>query len=314
MRAFGGVMLALAVAASAMWCLWPAAARAVAAGPPSGQTRGVIAFNCFLCGSFLQTATVVWSGGRVRIRGDVGAGVRWSPDGRWFAYSQGGIALQSTVDASVGRQLTPAPKSISDPGDYEPAWFPSGERLVFVRRGALWTIGSDGRGAKRLYSASASAKVTLGDPDVSHDGRRIAFDDSNGHLWVTGQRGLTAWRLGPASLNGSTPRWSPDDTRIAFLDGGGMLAVLDLRTNTIHDLGAGDPGGVEGGSVGDGLFSWSPDGRYLAGSTEADYDCGDPTGQPCKSMELWIVNATTGAAHLVYQTPDDGSIGGVDWH
>jgi len=31
-------------------------------------------------------------------------------------------------------------------------------------------------------------------------------------------------------------------------------------------------------------------------------------------MELWIVNAATGAAHLIYQTPDGGSIYGVDWH
>jgi hypothetical protein len=28
---------------------------------------------------------------------------------------------------------------------------------------------------------------------------------------------------------------------------------------------------------------------------------------------LWIANATTGAAHLIYQTPEGGSIGGVGW-
>jgi Tol biopolymer transport system component len=154
--------------------------------------------------------------------------------------------------------------------------------------------------------------VTVGDPDVSHDGRRIAFDDSNGHLWVTGQRGLTAWRVGPAGLNGSNPRWSPDGTRIAYLDGGDTLAVLDLHTNKIHTLGVGTRSSAPDGSYGDSYFAWSPDGRYIAGSEEYDYDCGDPTG-PCQTMELWIVNATTGGARLIYQTPDYGSIGGVDW-
>jgi Tol biopolymer transport system component len=307
MRTLGGALL-LAAAFSVL-----AAAQAGAAGPR--QEGGAIAFGCD-CGPFLPSvATVVWSGGRVRIRGDLGADVRWSPDGRWFAYSQGGITLQSTADASIGRQLTSPPKSLSDAGDTGPAWFPSGKRLVFTRRGgrALWTVRSDGRAAKRLYSAPAAPKVTVENPDVSHDGRRIAFDDSNGHLWVTGQRGLTAWRLGPASLDGSNPRWSPDDTRIGFLDGGNTLAVLDLRTNKIHDLGAGDPSSTSDVIYSDSLFSWSPDGRYLAGSTEADWDCGDPTDQDCTSMELWIVNATTGAKHLIYQTPEGGGISGVDW-
>ncbi len=313
MRAFGGALLVPAVVATATSCSWPvASAEGARPYPPA---RGVIAFNCD-CGSlmYLSREPIVWSGGRVRIRGDVPPEVRWSPDGRMFASGGGVITLQSVVDASVIRRLTNPPRINGAPqNDAEPAWFPSGKRLVFERRGALWTVGSDGRGPKQLYAPPASANDTLDDPDVSHDGRRIAFDDSNGRLWVTGQRGLTVWRLGPAGLNGTNPRWSPDDTRIAFLDGGMELSVLDLRTNTIHELGAGDPSSAPDGSVGDSYFSWSPDGRYLAGSTEADYDCADPNG-PCQTMELWIVNAATGAAHLIYQTPDGGSIYGVDWH
>ena len=294
----------------------PPAAQPGSVKPPR-QEGGVIAFACD-CETFLPHATIVWSGGRVRIRGDVGG--RWSPDGRWFAYGQGGITLQSTKNASNTRTLTHPPRIKGAAGnDGSPAWFPSGRRLVFVRGivgsqwGALWTVGSDGRGARLLYAAPAAAKVFVGDPDVSHDGRRVAFDDSNGHLWVTGRRGLTVWRLGPAGLIGYNPRWSPDDTRIAFLDEGQTLSVLDLRTNKSHHLGAGDPSIAEDGYYGDGDFSWSPDGRYLAGSTNASWVCNDPTG-PCESMELWIVNATTGAAHLIYQTPEGGSIGGVDWH
>lgn len=301
MRAFGGALLA----ATMFWLLPAARAGSVA---PSPQAGGVIAFGCGDCGGFFPNATRVWSGGQVRIRGDIGFEGRWSPDRRWVAYAGGGIRLQSARDPSVTRQLTHG-------NDRAPAWFPSGSRLVFARGDALWTVSSDGRSPKRLYAAPASAKVTLDDPEVSHDGRRIAFDDSNGRLWVTGQRGLTVRRLGPADLNGFNPRWSPDDTRIAFLAGSDhpTLAVLDLRTNKVHVVGAGDPSNTEDSYYGDGDFSWSPDGRYLAGSTNASWDCGDPAS-PCTSMELWIVNATTGTAHLIYQTADGGKIYGVDWH
>src|SRR6266446_1312453 len=309
MRRSGGVMIASAVVASAT-CGFLPAARAGGAGA-SLLSRGVIAFNCESCPS-LPISTIRWNSGTLQLRGDAGPEVRWSPTGPLLAYAGGEIWL-GTLDLSVERRLTkPTRYNGAPPEDAEPAWFPSGKRLVFARHGGLWTVDSDGRGARVLYAPPASANVALGDPDVSHDGRRIAFDDSNGHLWVTGQRGLTVWRLGPAGLNGSNPRWSPDDTRIAYLDGGQTLTVLDLRTNQVHPLGVGTPSSAPDGYVGDSYFSWSPDGRYLAGSTESDYVCGDPNG-PCQTMELWIVNAATGAAHLIYQTPDGGSIGGVDW-
>jgi Tol biopolymer transport system component len=140
---------------------------------------------------------------------------------------------------------------------------------------------------------------------VSPDGRRIAFDDSNGQLWVTGLRGLTAWRLGPASLNGSNPRWSPDGTHVAYLYLGQQLAILDLRTNRVRQLGFGPYGA-------DGYFSWSPDGRSIVASQEFDYDCGDPTGQ-CTTEDLWILNAPHGTARRIYRTPVYAGIGGLDW-
>lgn len=302
MRLSGGVMLALALVATAMYWFLPGAR--AGNGRPSVPPRGVIAFNCEPCLP-LPISTIRWTGGRLLVRGDAGAEVRWSPSGPLFAYVFDGEIWIGTTDLSVERRLTRQ-------GGGEPAWFPSGKRLVFVRGGALWTVGTDGRGARLLYAQPASAKVSLGDPDVSHDGRRIAFDDSNGHLWVTGQRGLTVWRLGPAELTGSNPRWSPDDTRIAFLDGGFRLAVLDLRTEKVRDLGAGNPSIAPDGPAGDSYFAWSPSGRYLVGSTDSSYDCGDPNG-PCQTMELWIVNAATGAARLIYKTPDFGVIGGIDW-
>jgi Tol biopolymer transport system component len=312
--ALAGALIGTAVVAAALSRL-PPTASAVDANA-SGPAGGVIAFDCEECGFFLPKKTIAWNGFRVRLRGEAfWPGLRWSPDGRSVVYAAGSLTLQSTTDPSVSRQLTHPPKVKNGSGgitvlsDSEPAWFPTGKRLVFVRAGALWTVGSDGNAAKRLHRAP----VAVENPDVSHDGQRIAFDDANGHLWLTGRRGLTAWRLGPPGLNGSNPRWSPDDSQIAYLDEGQTLTILDLASNQTRDLSAWTPPAATDGYFGDGAFSWSPDGHWLAAAAENDYDCNDPTG-PCQSMELWIINATTGAAHLIYQTPDNGYIDSVDWH
>jgi hypothetical protein len=52
--------------------------------------------------------------------------------------------------------------------------------------------------------------------------------------------------------------------------------------------------------------------HWLAVTQEYDYECGDPTG-PCRTVQLWIVNAATGVAQRVYRTPVAGYIGFVDW-
>jgi Tol biopolymer transport system component len=313
MRAFAVLLFAIGVIGAVVSGGVAGAAKSAAgvrALRSSVPSRGVIAFECESCSS-LPIWTIRWNGGRLHLRGDAGPEFGWSPTGRLFAYVWGLIPAiwVGTFDRSVNRRLTHPPgRCCVSPGDGQPAWFPSGKRLVFIRGGALWTVGSDGRGVKKLYAAPASANVSLGDPDVSPDGKRIAFDDSAGHLWVTGTRGLTAWRVGPGNLSGSNPRWSPDGTRIAFLDGGWVPGILDLRTNKVRDLGFGP---LDAGA--DGYFSWSPDGRWLAVTQEQDYDCGDPTG-PCQSEQLWIVNASDGRAQRVYSTSDGAYINAVDWH
>jgi hypothetical protein len=63
-----------------------------------------------------------------------------------------------------------------------------GKRLLFIRApkpapgatitsNSLWTVGSGGSGVKRLF---ALENQFVRDPEISHDGRRIAFDDGKG--------------------------------------------------------------------------------------------------------------------------------------
>jgi Tol biopolymer transport system component len=289
------------------------------AGPSPFPTKGLLAFTCVQCPQDSYEKTIRPDGSGLHRIGGAGGGLRWSPNGRLLAYATDGEIWLRTIDSSANRRLTHPAGNRAVSGDQEPAWFPNGKRLVFVRvphrsgdsRDALWTVGVDGRGAKLLYSPPPTADfyntgANVADPDVSHDGRRIAFDDISGHLWVTGPQAVALRPLGPADLNGSNPRWSPDDTRIAYLDLGQELAVLDLRSNTTRMVDFGPT------PYQDGDFSWSPDGRWLAVSQEYDYECGDPTG-PCQTVQLWIVNATDGTARRIYRTPVGGDITSIDW-
>src|SRR2546423_15503816 len=102
MRASGGTPLVASLVMTAVLWLLPAAhARSV---EPPRQVGGVIAFGCD-CGTVLPRARIVWSGGRVRIRGDVAG--RWSPDGRWVAY--GGVTPPTAGGPAGNPQLTPPP-------------------------------------------------------------------------------------------------------------------------------------------------------------------------------------------------------------
>src|SRR5262245_30875462 len=124
-------MLASAVVASATYGFLPGAD---AGGARSFlPSRGVIAFNCESCPS-LPTSTIRWNGGTLQLRGDAGRQVRWSPTGPLLAYAWDGAIWLGTLDLSRERRLTkPTRYNGAPPADAEPAWFPSGRRLVFAR-------------------------------------------------------------------------------------------------------------------------------------------------------------------------------------
>lgn len=90
-----------------------------------------------------------------------------------------------------------------------PSWSPDGRRVAFVRQGAIWTVRSDGRRARRLVrlrSGSASA------PAWSPDGRRIVF--AAGRPGARRVYSVTAAGRGLRAVSGRTgdarePDWQP---------------------------------------------------------------------------------------------------------
>ena len=91
-------------------------------------------------------------------------------------------------------------------------------------------------------------------PMPSPDGRRIAFHAASS---ASGGRGIHVMNADGSDRRfvleaGEQPSWAPDSRHLAYEDGRGRIAVVDVDTLAVRTL-------VEGR-----LPSWSPDGRLIA--------------------------------------------------
>jgi dipeptidyl aminopeptidase/acylaminoacyl peptidase len=109
---------------------------------------------------------------------------------------------------------------------------------------------------------------SVGNPEISSDGKQIIFtrtwvdkvkDQYRSNLWIVDVDGSRARELTSGARNDSSPVWSPDGKRVAFLsdrDGTNQLHVMWLDTREIAQLTHLEqaPNGVK----------WSPDGKQIA--------------------------------------------------
>jgi Tol biopolymer transport system component len=161
------------------------------------------------------------------------AGLDWSPDGRWLAFSEDvNLGLSSIfvrkVDGAPPHEL--AGQSIEH-ADNDPAWSTDGKTIAFARDygGSLWLMDADGSSKRRLDTASPPCSGAK-EPDWSPDGKWIAFveackppagggKESWSDIWLIRPDGSDLRRLTHADRQARanlSPAWSPDGKRIVF--------------------------------------------------------------------------------------------------
>ncbi|HEX8178317.1 MAG TPA: S9 family peptidase [Pyrinomonadaceae bacterium] len=130
--------------------------------------------------------------------------------------------------------------------------------------------------ARRAMTVDELLQVQrVGDPQLSPDGKWIAYsisvpdraaNRSRTQVYLVAVAGGEPKALTSGESSASTPRWSPDGRRIAFVTGGQIwtmdAAGGDRKQVTSISTGAGDP-------------IWSPDGRWLAFVSDIYPECAD---------------------------------------
>jgi TolB protein len=185
----------------------------------------------------------------------------WSPDGReviFVATRDGESQIAAVSDNGTSRDLT------RPPGDRRnPAWSPDGSLIAFqskVSSGpfALFVMGDDGKNLRQVPTPSFGLQ-----PDVTSfawlPDSRIAYTNRSGtaqeSLAVTNLDGTGQRFLGTAS----SPAWSPDGRRLAFVLSRVGGAQIDVR-----DSAGGPPVRLTDPRVISVRPTWSPDGRQIA--------------------------------------------------
>jgi dipeptidyl aminopeptidase/acylaminoacyl peptidase len=145
--------------------------------------------------------------------------------------------------------------------------------LLFSFASVVLSIGlclgaTEEKPAKLLGTATYMEMESVGNPDISPDGRSILFtrtwvdkinDRSNSNIWIVEAEGKRARELTPGNWRDSSPVWSPDGKRVAFIsdrDGTSQIHVMWLDTREVAQLTH-----IETSPNG---LVWSPDGRKLA--------------------------------------------------
>jgi tricorn protease len=157
----------------------------------------------------------------------------------------------------------------------EVAVSPDGTQLAVIARGEVFVIDPATGNTRRVTDTPQHERNVSFRPDgkallyaAERDGRYDAFETSLAAADATSffsPGGLKETRLTDTRTDVTEPAYSPDGTRIAYLEDRTQLVVMDLATKAAATV---MPKGLSYSYTdGDLPFVWSPDGRWLAATT-----------------------------------------------
>ena len=181
----------------------------------------------------------------------------WSPDGTRIAFASSrdangtgnsDVYVAAPDGSSLTRLTFDAPDGVAKSA---PAWSPDARTIAYLAGGAsqdVWTVSADGGTPQRL-TATGGQKIGL------------AWEPSGGRLLTTEQvpNGTFVVAVDPATGSTATlaagwgATWSPDGSRIAFIDAMGHATDMNADgsgARELTDLPSADP-------------AWSPDGARV---------------------------------------------------
>ncbi len=173
---------------------------------------------------------------------------RWSPDGRWLAFTANRDEhTQVHLISSRGGEAFAVTRGEEGVSGFE--WSPSGDRLMLL--------------IPEPEAEDAKARTELyGD---------FAFDDetgANSHLWVVeidaGGKSSEPERLTEGDFHVAGFEWSPDGSSVAFVrqPDSSLLSFMDTDIYVL-DLATGESRALVDGPGPDGAPTWSPDGEWI---------------------------------------------------
>lgn len=187
--------------------------------------------------------------------------------------------------------------------DNQPAFFPDGNWIAYVSyRNSNGEI-SDGEIYMRTYDGNLAFAFPLTNntapdqaPAFSPDGTKIAFEsfrDGNFEIYVmstadinpTDGNGDNLTRLTNNTVVDSSPNWSPDGTRIAFMRALGSSLRLDEIFVMDANPSTNDATNLTKNSAWDREPNWSPNGEKIAFARRLQ-SSSDP-----KNPDIYVMNA-----------------------